>query len=75
MKFSQMPYERPDLEKGKALLAEQTEKLKNASSFAEADAAFLAVQQFMMHQSTMDTIAQIRHDVDTLDAFYEAEVQ
>ena len=75
MKFSQMPYERPDLEKGKALLAEQTEKLKSATSFAEADAAFLAVQQFMMHQSTMDTIAQIRHDVDTLDAFYEAEVQ
>lgn len=75
MKFNQMPYERPDLEKGKKLLAGQTEKLKSAQCFEEADAAFLAVQQFMMHQSTMDTIAQIRHDVDTLDPFYEAEVQ
>ena len=75
MKFSQMPYERPDLEKGKALLAEQTEKLKNAQSFAGADEAYLAVQHFIMHQSTMDTIAKIRHDVDTADPFYEAEVQ
>ena len=75
IKFSEMQYIRPDLEEGKKTLAEQTEKLKNAATFEEADAAFLAVQAFTSHKETMDSIASIRHNVDTRDPFYDEEAQ
>lgn len=75
MKFSQMPYVRPDLEVGRKTLAELTEKLEKAASFEEADAAFMAVQEFYAHQETMDTLAHIRHDINTLDPFYEEEAR
>ena len=42
MKFSEMPYVRPDPEKIKKWTAEYTEKLKNAQSYEEARAVFLA---------------------------------
>ena len=44
MKFSQMPYVRPDPEKIKKCTAEFTEKLKNAKSYGEARAVFLAYE-------------------------------
>ena len=75
IKFSEMQYIRPDLEEGKKTLAAQTEKLKNAATFAEADEAFMAVQTFTAHRETMESIASIRHNVDTRDAFYEKEAQ
>jgi M3 family oligoendopeptidase len=75
MKFSQMPYERPDAQALERLLEAETQRLASAGSFAEADAAFLRVQEALGHLETMDSIASIRHDVNTLDPFYEAEVQ
>ena len=40
IKFSQMPYTRPDLDKTKAFYAEETECFRNAKTFEEADEAF-----------------------------------
>ena len=75
LKFSQMPYARPDLDKTKAFYAEETECFRNAKTFEEADEAFLKVQEEEKHYSTMATIAQIRHDIDSTDAFYDEEAR
>ena len=75
IKFSQMPYTRPDLDKTKAFYAEETECFRNAKTFEEADEAFLKVQEEEKHYSTMATIAQIRHDIDSTDVFYDEEAR
>ena len=73
MKFQDMPYERVDFDEVK----KQFEEL-----MAEFDAAKSGEEQFEVHKkyyelsghvSTLMTIAQIRHDVDTADPFYDAE--
>lgn len=45
MKFSEMPYARPDTETVKKQLTELTERLKNAGTYEEAKAAFLEEQK------------------------------
>lgn len=73
MKFHDMPYERVDFDQ----VEKAFEELKK--SFA---AARNAEEQFEIHQKyyelrtrtdTMITLAQIRHDGDVTDAFYNAE--
>ena len=75
IKFSEMKYVRPDLDECIKTLTEQTARLQSAATFDEADAAFLAVQEFTSHKETMDSIASIRHNVDTRDEFYDNEAQ
>ena len=41
IKFKDMPYERPDLEATKERIASLTERLSNASDYAQAREAFL----------------------------------
>lgn len=73
MKFKDMPYERVNFEK----VTEEFKQIMEAF-----DAAKSGEEQFEVHKryyeltdrvSTMLTIAQIRHDVDTTDAFYDEE--
>lgn len=73
MKFKDMPYERVDFKK----VEKEMQQL-----MAEFDAAKSGEEQFAVHQKyyeltdrvyTMMTIANIRHDVDTTDSFYDAE--
>ena len=73
MKFSEMPYQRPDLEQLKAKQTELTEKLKNAKSYQEAKAIFLEQQEESKHVQTLATLASIRHSIDTRDEFYNGE--
>ncbi len=73
MKFSEMPYERPDMEKAKADVAAFTEQLKGAGSYEDARAVFLAKEEWMKQFATMATLASIRHSIDTRDAFYNGE--
>ena len=44
MKFSQMPYERPDLDELKAKMTTLIEKLQAAKSYEEAKAVFLDME-------------------------------
>lgn len=75
MTFSQIEYKRVDMDALKAKLTELTEQLKNAESFEQADAAFLAVEELEgMTLGTMRTIASIRRDINTRDEFYDAEM-
>ena len=75
MKFSEMKYERPDFEAAKKLIAENTEKLSAAKSFEEAEKIFLEVDRESGALQTMISIANIRHDIDTNDEFYDREVE
>ena len=53
MKFSQMPYERPDLEAVKAQLNEFNERLAKAESYESAKAVFLERETYEKHVDTM----------------------
>ena len=75
MKFSEMPYERPDLDEVKALLEELTARLSAAKDYAEAKAVFLEFEQAKKHLYTTEILANIRHDIDTRDAFYADEMK
>ena len=75
MKFSQMPYERPDLEGLKTQLAGLTERLKAADGYDEARAVFLEREQAGRHLSTLVNLASIRHSIDTRDEFYDGEMK
>lgn len=73
MKFSQMPYVRPNLEEVKAQTQACLDAFTNASSFEEADKAFHEYDAASGHLGTMLTLASIRHSINTEDAFYTAE--
>ena len=75
MKFSEMPYVRPDLEELKAKLQELTARLTAAESYAEAKAVFLEKEEQEMHIATLSTLANVRHTIDTRDSFYDSEIQ
>ncbi len=73
MKFSEMPYERPDPEAVKSAIKGFTERLKNAKDYEEARAVFLAMQENEKQVMTMAELAGIRHSIDTRDEFYDGE--
>ncbi len=75
MKFSEMPYERPELEKVKETLADFTKRLRAAETYEAARAIFLEQEEYGKHISTLSTLAFIRHSIDTRDSFYDKEVK
>ena len=75
MKFSEIKYERVDLQAWSARAVELTERLRKAASFDEVDQIIREDHELEgQGLQTMRTLAQIRHDIDTRDAFYEEEV-
>ena len=75
MKFTEMPYVRPDMEAVKADAAALTARLREATDYAAAKEAFLAYQTAQKHLQTLCTLAEVRHSIDTRDEFYDAEVK
>jgi oligoendopeptidase F len=73
MKFTELPYSRPDVGAVCEKISLLTEKLKEATSAAEQLEIIKEKEAAFSAFSTMATIASIRHTVDTRDAFYEAE--
>ena len=73
MKFSEMPYKRPDPEEIKRSFEKYTEQLKNAKTYEEAKAAFLAYEEWYKADSTTSTLAYVRQSIDTRDEFYNGE--
>lgn len=74
MKFSQMPYSRPDLEQVKNDFKSLNERLANAKSYAEAKAVFLECEGFKKKLYTLSTLASVRNTIDTRDKFYDEEM-
>ena len=75
MKFQEMPYERPDLEKFAEQMKANTEKLRGAGSYAEARQAYFDMQAAQESVDTLFSIAYVRNTIDTRDEFYEGEVR
>ncbi|MEG1966021.1 MAG: M3 family oligoendopeptidase, partial [Oscillospiraceae bacterium] len=73
MKFSEMPYERPNL----ILLQENINKIISAINSAKsADEQIKLVKQFeetMKNFNTLSSICEARNAIDTRDKFYEDE--
>ena len=74
MKFSEMPYTRPDPEKVKADLKTFTAKLAAAKTYGEARSAFLEKEEEQKLVMTMYQLASVRHSINTKDEFYDAEI-
>ena len=73
MKFKEMPYERIDFEQVQKELMELMEAFDAAKSGEEQFAIHQKYYKLTGRVESMYTIANIRFDVDTSDAFYEKE--
>ena len=73
MKFSEMPYERIDMEQLKQNMQDLIEEFAKCESGEEQFAVHKKYYDLTNHASSMMTLAQIRHDIDTKDEFYDQE--
>lgn len=73
MKFSEMPYSRPDMEALAAATTQTLEAMKAVPNAAGQIAAYDAYEKKMQTAGTMQQIAYIRHTINTKDEFYNAE--
>ena len=73
MKFSEMPYVRPDLEQLKTLAQQTVAGLNNAGSAAEQAEHYRAFESAEKNVETMSALVFIRHSIDTRDEFYTRE--
>ena len=73
MKFSQMPYTRPDLESTKTEFLRLIEAFKQARDKETAVSAYLSADKLIDHIDSMRALAYIRHTIDTNDTYYESE--
>lgn len=73
MKFSEMKYERPDFEetsKNMNALMDQLEQAENGEQFVKL---FFQLNAIRVHVQTMMILCQVRHSINTQDAYYDAE--
>ena len=76
MTFSEIKYERVDIQALKDQIASLTERLRDAADFDQAERCFLEMNDLDGRTlRTMRTVAQIRRDIDTRDEFYDAEMK
>ena len=73
MKFSEIPYERPDMKQVMDNIDELTRKFSNASSADEQYAVLKEFDNVTKHSAAMYTVASIRYSINTKDEFYSKE--
>ena len=73
MKFKDIPYSRIDFERAKVELRDIMKAFSEAESAEAQFAVHKRYYTLMGHIRTQATLAEIRHSIDTSDAFYEAE--
>ncbi len=73
MKFSEIPYQRPDLTEAFAQYDAIAAAIAAAGDAASVLEQYKAFETLSGHLSTMATVTEIRNSIDTRDAFYEAE--
>ena len=73
MKFSEMPYVRPDMDKVKAELNACAVKIRTADSVEAQIAAFDEASELSKDLMTTGSIAYVRNTINTADKFYDAE--
>ena len=75
IRFSEIQYQRPDVEALKAEISEATRKVTEAKSFEEVRDAYFALQEKEDVAETAFVICSIRNTIDTTDAFYDGEMR
>lgn len=73
MKFSEIPYKRPDVEHLKKELTALTETIASAATAEEQIAAFDRATALETDYVTLSSIAYVRNTINTADPFYDAE--
>ena len=73
MKFSEMPYTRPDLDVLRRAAETAVAALASATSAQAQLEAYRAYETAAATAQTMCSLCEIRHTIDTRDPFYEAE--
>ena len=73
MKFSEMPYERADIQASCKTIQAAAETVRHAGTAAEALAQYEVFKAEAMRVLTMQSLSYVRHTVDTRDPFYDAE--
>ena len=72
-KFSELTYERPDVEKAIATMRETTQKIHDAKSGEEVLALIMEQEERDRPLTDMIMLARIRHTLNTADDFYNEE--
>ncbi|MBO4280815.1 MAG: M3 family oligoendopeptidase [Lachnospiraceae bacterium] len=75
VRFSEIKYERPDIEALKALVTEATRKVREAKSASEIRDVYFEVQEAENVTDSMYTVAHIRNTINTADPFYDGEMK
>ncbi|MCL2285097.1 MAG: M3 family oligoendopeptidase [Firmicutes bacterium] len=73
MKFSTMPYTRPQFEDVQAKFTQILENFKNAKTAEECFAAYKEYDEYSQYLFSMFAIARIRNTLDTTNEEYDAE--
>ena len=73
LKFSEMPYVRPDIAEAKQRIQALIEAFSSAPDYTRARARLIEMDQVNRHLATAAALAEIRHSIDTRDEFYDAE--
>lgn len=74
-KFSEIVYERPDMDAFMGEVEEYIQKLPGAENYEELKELFVQMNEKLDHLDTMNTVASIRNTINTADEFYEKEVE
>ncbi|MCL2573932.1 MAG: M3 family oligoendopeptidase [Defluviitaleaceae bacterium] len=74
MKFSEMKYERVELEAAKTRLTDLLNRFKAATTAEETFAVYKEDDEYSRYINSMIAISYIRHTINTKDEFYEKEV-
>lgn len=72
MKFTELPYVRPDRDASLAALDRFTAQLAAATNKDDAHAALKGATDLLIDLHSMASLCHVRHSIDTRDAFYEA---
>ena len=73
MKFKDMVYTRPDIEKIKAVLIDLEKRILSAQNENEVKEAYLKSEEISREYETMCSLAYVRHTIDTKNKFYDEE--
>ncbi|MFT8361827.1 MAG: M3 family oligoendopeptidase [Sporolactobacillus sp.] len=71
--FENFQYQRPELAEYEQQFNQAFAAFQQANCFEEAEAAFLAVNELRKHLDTLFNLVEIRHTINTEDAFYQKE--
>ena len=75
VRFSEMRYERPDMEDLKAALANAAERVEKAEDYRDVRDTCFAVQDKRNAAETLYTIAHVRNTMNTTDKYYDGEIR